>query len=293
MICEGYVMPSTLAEALALLASKRGDARVVGGGSDLVIQLQRRERSGTLWLVDITRIPGLDRVRIEDSHVIVGATTTFAQLDSSTLIRERASVLAEAAAWVGSPQIRNVGTLAGNVVNAQPAADGAIALAALDAQVEITRASGSHWVPLASLYAGPGMSTVDPTAEIVTAFRFQAQGPHDGSAFERLARRRALALPLINVGACVQLDAEGAVFLSVRIAVGPVAPMPFRAARAEAVLKHRLVSQEAIDDAANMAAAECKPRSSLLRAGKEYRQELVRVLTRRALTRASDRARGH
>jgi carbon-monoxide dehydrogenase medium subunit len=287
------VIPLTLAEAFALLASNRGEARVVAGGTDLVIQLQQRDRSGVRCLVDITRIPGLDQIRAEDSHLIVGATVTFAQLESSALIRTGAPVLAEAAGWVGSPQIRSVGTLAGNVVNAQPAADGAIALAALDAQVQITRSSGSQWVPLASLYAGPGVSTVDPTSEIVTAFRFPAHGPREGSAFERLARRKALALPLINVGACVQLDAAGASFRCVRIAAGPVAPIPFRAEHAEAVLKNRPVTDEVIAEAADIAAGECKPRSSLLRAGREYRQELVRVLTRRALFRATQRAKGH
>ena len=292
MICEEYVTPSTLAQAIALLASNRGEARVVAGGTDLIIQLQQRDRKSVRCLVDITRIPSLNQIRAEHSHIIVGATVTFTQLENSDIIRKRAPVLAEAAGWVGSPQIRNVGTLAGNVVNAQPAADGAIALTALDAEAEIACSSGRQWLPVASLYVGPGASKVDPTVELVTAFRFPAHGAREGSAFERLARRKALALPLINIGACVQLDEAGTSFRSVRIAVGPVAPIPFRAVQAEAMLKNRLVSEEAIGEAADMAANECKPRSSLLRAGKEYRQELVRVLTRRALSRATLRAKG-
>ena len=291
MICEDYITVSTVEEALATLASLRGEGRLIAGGTDLVIQLQRGERD-IRCLVDITRIPGLDEITLENSYVVIGATTTFSQIQHSPLIRERAAVLAEAASQVGSAQIRNVGTLAGNVVNAQPAADGSVALLALDAEAEIANLTGRQWVPIASLFISPGISRVDAGAEMITAFRFRAHGPRESSAFERLARRKALALPLINVGVHVLLNADGTHVRHTRIAIGPVALVPFRAEEAEAMLNDQPINPEVIGEAAEMAARESKPRSSLLRASKEYRRELIRVLTRRALLRAIETAKG-
>ena len=291
MICEDYVTASTTEEALAILASLRGQGRLIAGGTDLVIQLQRGERK-VGCLVDITRIPGLDETKLQDSYVVVGATVTHSQIERSPLIRERAPVLAEACYRVGSPQIRNVGTLAGNVVNAQPAADGSIALLALDAEAQIANLTGRQWVPIASLFVSPGVSRVDATTEMITAFRFRAQAPRESSAFERLARRKAVALPLINVGVRVLLDADGSHIRDARIAIGPVARVPFRAQEAEAILKDRPINEETIDEAVETAARESKPRTSLLRASKEYRRELIRVLTQRALLRVIRTARG-
>jgi len=291
MICEDYVIASTVEEALAALASLRGTGRVIAGGTDLMIQLQRRSRDVNC-LVDVTRIPGLDEIRQDESYIVVGAAVTHSQIERSELIRQRASVLAEAASWVGSPQIRNVGTLAGNVVNAQPAADGSIALLALDAEAEIANLTGRQWVAMAGLFVSPGVSRVDATSEMITAFRFRAQGPREASAFERLARRKAVALPLINVGVRLRLDAEGSHIRDARIAIGPVAPVPFRAQEAESTLKGHAITDEVINEAVEAAVHESKPRTSLLRAGKEYRRELIGVLTRRALLRAITTARG-
>lgn len=286
-----YVTASSVEEALAALTSLRGAGRIIAGGTDLVIQLRRGERE-VGCLVDITRIPGLTDIRRQNSHIVVGAAATFTQLEHSALIRNLAPLLGEAASWVGSPQIRNVGTLAGNVVNAQPAADGSIALLTLDAEAQIANLTGRQWVPVASLFVSPRVSRVDASAEMITAFRFLARAPREGSAFERLARRKALALPLINVAARVLLDASGDHVRDARIAIGPVAPVPFRAQEAERVLKGCAISAEAIAVAVEAAVHESKPRSSLLRASKEYRRELIRTLTQRALTRAIEKARG-
>ena len=291
MICEDYVTPSTVEEALATLASLQSQGRLVAGGTDLVLQLQRGKRE-TRCLVDITHIPTLGDIKLRNSQVVVGAAATFSQIERSDLIRQHAPVLAEAAARVGSPQIRNVGTLAGNIVNAQPAADGSIAMLALDAEAEIANLTGRQWVPVATLFVSPGVSRVDATAEMITAFRFRARGPREASAFERLARRRALALPLINVGVSVLLDADATRFRDVRIAIGPVAPTPFRAREAEEALRNQPVTEDTVAEATEIAVRESKPRTSLLRAGKEYRRELIGVLTRRALLKAVRRARG-
>ena len=291
MMCPDYVMPSTVEEALATLASLRGEGRLIAGGTDLVIQWQRGERT-VRTLVDITAIRGLDEIRLDSSYLVVGAAATWTQIERSPLIRQRAAVLAAAAGQVGSPQIRNVGTIAGNVVNAQPAADGSIALLALDAEAEIANLTGRQWVPLAGLFVSPGVSRVDATSEMITSFRFRPQAPRESSAYERRARRRALALPILNVAVRVLLTANGKSFRDARIAIGPVAPVPFRSIKAEEALRNQPINDETIADAIEAAVGESKPRSSLLRASKEYRRELIAVLVRRALLRAIQAAQG-
>jgi len=187
---------------------------------------------------------------------------------------------------VGSLQIRNVATLGGNVVNAMPAADGTIGLLALEAEAEIADGMGRRWVLLPDLFAGPGVSRVDSTKEMLTAFRFKALGEGQGSALERIARRRALALPILICAVVVTLSEEGNAFESARIALGPVAPVPFRASQAEESLRGASVSLEAMARAGEIAMQESHPRSSLLRASKEYREEIIKVLVRRGLERA-------
>jgi len=286
---QEYLFPFSVEEALAALAEREGRARLVAGATDLIIELTEGRRSADC-LVDITRIPELDEIRLEDGMIFLGANVTHRQASESPLIRERAAVLAQACQAVGSLQIRNVGTLGGNVVNAMPAADGTTALLTLEAEAEIADGVGRKWVPLADLFVGPGVSRVDSTREMLTAFRFQALGQRQGAALERIARRRALALPILICGVVVTLSEDGETFESARIALGPVAPVPFRASQAEESLRGAPVSLEAMAGAGEIAMRESHPRSSLLRASREYREEVIKVLVRRGLERAVQRA---
>ena len=154
---QEYLFPSSVEEALAMLAAHEGRARLMAGGTDLVIELTEGRRA-TDCLVDITRIPELGKITLEDGMIVLGANVTHRQASESPLVRERAAVLAEACQAVGSLQIRNVATLGGNVVNAMPAADGSTALLALEAEAEIADGTGRKWVPLGDLFAGPGVS---------------------------------------------------------------------------------------------------------------------------------------
>ncbi|MFQ5812363.1 MAG: FAD binding domain-containing protein [Anaerolineae bacterium] len=282
---QEYLFSSSVEEALAMLAEREGRARLVAGGTDLVIQLTEGQRSADC-LVDITRIPELGKMTLEDGMIVLGANVTHRQVSESALVRERATVLAQACRAVGSLQIRNVGTLGGNVVNAMPAADGTTALLALEAEAEIADGTGRKWVPLPDLFAGPGLSRVDGTREMLTAFRFQALGEGQGSALERIARRRALALPILICAVVVTLSEGGEHFESARIALAPVAPVPFRASQAEESLRGAPISLEAMARAGEIAMQESHPRSSLLRASQEYREEVIKVLVRRGLERA-------
>ncbi len=282
---QEYLFPSSVEEALAMLAEREGRARLVAGGTDLTIELTEGRRAADC-LVDITRIPELGKIALEDGMIVLGANVTHRQASELPLIRERAAVLAQACHAVGSLQIRNVATLGGNVVNAMPAADGTTALLALEAEAEIADGTGRKWVPLADLFAGPGVSRADSTREMLTAFRFRALGKRQGSALERIARRRALALPILICAVVVTLSEDGKAFESARIALGPVSPVPSRASQAEESLRGSPTSLEAMARAGEIAMQESHPRSSLLRASREYREEVIKVLVRRGLERA-------
>jgi len=287
---QSYEIPSTVEEALSILSGSNGQAQIIAGGTDLVVELQE-SRHSVECLVDITRIPGLDRIEQEGDWLLIGANVTFRQIKDSPLLREQVRVLPEAAATVGALQIQTTATLAGNVVSSMPAADGCVALISLDAQAQVTDTAGRKWVPVGELFLAPGKSAVDPTRQIVTAIRIPAPGSRHGSAWERIGRRRALVLPILNCGVSVSLDQDGQRIEWARIGLGPVSPVPFRARETEAFLQNKPASDETFVQAGEIASGEAKPRTSLLRASKEYRVEVLKVLVRQGLERAVEQAR--
>ena len=286
---QSYEMPTSVEEALQILARYDGQAQLIAGGTDLIIELQEGKHA-VECLVDVTRIPGLDQIAEQDGWIIIGPNVTFRQIKDSTFLQEQARVLAEAAATVGALQIQTVATLAGNIASALPAADGSVALLALDAQVQVTSLAGQDWRPVQDLFLGPGKCALDPTRQMITSIRIPAlQGRH-GSAWERIGRRRALVLPILNCGTSVVLDAADPFIASARVSLGPVAPVPFRAHQAEAFLAGKPANEETLEEAAQIAAGEAKPRTSVLRASKEYRTRVLPVLVRQGLARAVDQA---
>ncbi len=282
---EKYLFPASVAEALSMLAEYGGQARVIAGGTDLVPQLKKKERT-VKCLVDVSRIAELKGIHEQGGMIRVGAGVTHQQIAASALLRQRAAVLADGAAAVGSPQIRCMGTVGGNIVNAQPAADTAIPLLALGAEAEIASSDGVRRQPLEELYVRPGVSKIDASAEIMVALRFPALHGKRGSAFARLAKRRSLSLPILNAAAVVCLSGDGTICEDVRLALGPVALTPFRARKAEEALRGQPVGGDVIARAMEIASAEAQPRTNPLRGSAEYRRDMVRVLLRRAVERA-------
>ncbi|MGI9861476.1 FAD binding domain-containing protein [Moorella naiadis] len=272
---QEYFRPETLAEALKMLSSGNGEARVIAGGTDLMLDLKKGSKKAK-YLVDIRGIAGINVIEERGDKIFLGAGVTHTQAATSWLIREKATALAEAAALVGSLQIRNIGTIAGNIINAQPAADTAVALVALEAQAEIALADGSRQVmKVEDLYAGPGKSKIDSTSSIVSGIYIPLR-PNCRSNFQRIARRRSLALPVINVA--VVLGYENSSITSCSFAAGPVGPQPMRLREVENFLIGKTLSDSIIEEAGNMAADITQPRSSVLRGGREYRQHLIKVL---------------
>ena len=280
-----YLQPASVQEALDMLQEHQGDAWIIAGGTDVIVQLRQRKKKASV-LVDITSIPGLNQIGQEDGNIVIGGAVTHAQAAASELIRSKAGLLAQGCSSVGSPQIRNVATLAGNLVNGQPAADASIPLLALDAEVTIASYKGERKVPLSQFFLDLGKTALDPRRELLTRISFAEPGPNSGGAYQRLAKRKALALPMLVCAVRLQVDPAEKVFSQAAIAVGPVAPTPFRERDIEKRLIGEPVSRETIENAVCDLSDACSPRDSLLRGSCDYRQEMVKVLVRRAIIQA-------
>ena len=288
MSVREYLLPNSLEECLGCLTDYRGEACLIGGGTDLMPKLESG-RIAPRALVDTSQIEGLGRISHDQGLIKIGGTVTHAAISQNQELRAMLPALAAACGSVGSPQIRNVATLAGNVVNAQPAADGAIALVALGAEAEIAAPGKTRRQPVEELYAGVGASTVDVSQEIITGFILPAPRPGQASAFGRIAPRNALCLPTANVA--VYISSKGGKIDSARIAMGPVAEKPFRPLEAEESLKGAdLDDQEAFVKAADLAARASGPRSSCFRGCSDYRKQLINVLCGRVVAEAAQKA---
>jgi len=280
---ERYQVMASIKETLYQLEEKAGRARVVAGGTDLLVEIQESVAQGEpLTLLDISQIEEIRGITESKGHLFIGAATTISEIANSPLIRTKARALAQGARSLGSPQIRNVATIGGNVVNAQPAADTSIPLIALGAEAKIVSSEGESYVPVEDLFRGAGVSAIDPSREILAQFRVPiSEAPARASAMERLARRKAFTLPTLSVAVWVEMDDEEHHFRQVRIVAAPVGPIPWRAKRAEQALKNAAITRANVSRAAAIAREDAHPRESL-RGGADYRKDMVEILTRRA-----------
>ena len=286
---KDYHLPVSVDEAVGLLARYDGKARVVAGGTDLILDLQQGNEHSVEALIDVTRIVGLNEIREEAGFILIGAGVTHTQIVASELLHRKATALVEASYVVGGPQVRNVATIGGNVAHALPAADGTTALNALDAEVEVASFSGRRWIPFTALFLGPGKSAIDSTREVLTALRCKATGLHEGSAASRIMRPQGVALPIMNFSTWVRVS--DSIIDGVALAVAPVAPTPFRCKQTEAFLTGKPATAESIEAAVEVLLSECRPRTSPHRATAEYRKEVLPVLLRRTLSKAIERAK--
>jgi xanthine dehydrogenase iron-sulfur cluster and FAD-binding subunit A len=281
---ETYYTPTSVDEALRLLDEHSPEVCIVAGGTDLLVDLQRGTREVCV-VVDPTRVGGLDRVRLDDEGLIhVGPAVTHNLAVESPLLRERAFPLALACWRVGTPQLRNRGTIAGNLVNASPAGDTIAALWALDARLTLSSVHGERTLPFDEFFQGVRQTALAPE-EMVTDIAFPALGPDQRGTFIKLALRRAHAIALVN--AAVVLTFDGDTVAEARVALGSVAPTVIRARDAESALVGRPLSDASIAGAADLA-VETTACITDVRAGCDYREEAVRVLVRRALTALQD-----
>lgn len=279
-----YETPATLPEALRLLAQYGARARPVAGGTDLMMELDRNQRPGVDVLIDLTRIAGLDEIaQTADGALQIGPLVTHNQVVASPLVRAHALPLAQACWEVGSPQVRNRGTLAGNLVTASPANDAITPLWALDAQLTLASAAGERSVPLRRFYTGV-RRTVLQTGELLTRITI----PHrpGRGIFVKLGNRRAQAISVVHIAVWLQFDEAGRV-AAADLALGSVAPTIISASAAEARLIGRTLDAATIAEAARLAAQAPTPIDDV-RADAAYRRETLAVMVRRALTALAD-----
>ncbi len=273
-----------------LLRSASAGTRPFAGGTDVLVAAAH-EGSELPPLVWTGSVPGLAVVEQRGAVLQVGAAATLGRVVASDAMRTGAPALAEAAAMVGSVQIRNVATVVGNLCNASPAADTVPPLVVHDATVEIRHATaGARSMPVESLPRGPGQTALAP-GEVVTAISIGSLGPREGSAYRRFTVRKSMDLAFVGVAALIALDEDGRRIRAAKIALGAVAPTVVVAAEAAAALAGATPDEEVLRTAGRAAAAACRPITDL-RASAEYRLRLVEVMTGDVVLEAWRRARG-
>lgn len=280
-----YINATSIEEVTRVLAEKRERARVVAGGTDLVLELERGARKGINTLIDVTRIPKLNQITLDEDDVIhLGALVTHNDCAASKLIRTRAYPLARAAWEVGAPQIRNRGTIAGNLITGSPANDTISPLMALGAKVTLVSARKTRVVPLKKFYTGVRKTVMEPD-EMLVDISFPAMTTTQRGTFIKLALRRAQAISLVN--AAIILDLKGQTVKSASITLGAVTPIITHAPKAEKFLVGKKLNDKNIAEAALLAVKSAKPIDDV-RGSASYRSEMVRVITQRGLTAIRD-----
>jgi carbon-monoxide dehydrogenase medium subunit len=276
-----YVRPDTLDEALALLRQHGTRARLLAGGTDLIVRLRRRHVQPAI-VIDVKRAARLRNDVVEiDSRLRVGANAVITDIVSDPRIQHHFPALVEAASVVGSIQIRNRATLTGNICNASPAADTAPALLVYGAIVNAISASGERSIPLADFFTGPGRTVLEP-AEMVASIDLPLPAVPTGAAFGRVTRRFGVDLAVINM--CCAVTAAG----DTRMAFGAVGPRPFVVFDETRTLAARAAADAVRDDALQRLIAHAAPVSDV-RGSREYRLAMLAAVGRRTIDAAIDR----
>ena len=278
-----YLAPKTIEEALSMLSQHKGKAKVIAGGTDLVPKMKRREIKPAEYIIDLKGIPDLDYIKYDEGRGLrFGALTTIHAIETSPIIQEKFDVLAQAAYSMASTQVRNRGTVAGNICNAVPSADTAPALLTLEASLKLVSQKGEKMVNIEDFFTGPS-ETILTDEELLQEIQVPNLPPHSKGIYLKLAPRRAMDLAIVGVGVVVTL--EDGLCKDIRIALGAVAPTPIRARRAEETIKGQRFNDEVIEKTAQITAEECRPINDH-RASAEYRREMVKVLVKRAINQA-------
>jgi carbon-monoxide dehydrogenase medium subunit len=282
-----YHAPTSVGEATGLLARLGEDAKVLSGGQSLIPLLKLRLASPR-YLVDINRIPGLAYVKEAEGTLRIGALAREVDLDESAVVRERYPLLADATQSIADPLVRNLATVAGNLAHGDPANDHPAVMLALGAEVTATGPSGERRIPIGEFFTGP-FETALRRDELLTEIRVPAPAPRSGGSYMKLERKVG-DFATAAVAAQVTLAADGTC-AAVGIALTNVGLTPIKANKAEAAIRGKRPDESAIKEAAQFAADAAQPEADL-RGSVEYKKDMVRVLTARALRKAIERAGG-
>jgi len=304
-----YLKPKTLEEAISLLNQYGEKAALIAGGTDVIVRVKQKTISPEV-LISLQGIPGLDEMQY-DGSLRIGPMVTHRTIEKSQLIRKEFSALTDAADVLGSVQIRNVATVAGNLCTAAPSADAAPPLLVLGAQLKLKDVKSERTIPIDQFFTGPGQTVLEQ-GEILTEILIPKPPPNTGSAYWKHQRRQALDLPILGVAVLLSLnkatvtcsdilctstpistvlhslEEDDLVCKEVRIALGVAAPMPMRAIKAENLLRGKEMSDELLEEVAVMASKEAQPRDSI-RGEAWYRREMIKILVKRMVMRCIER----
>ena len=279
-----YFAPSTLEEATRLLEQHGPDAKLLAGGHSL-IPLMKLRLAAPRVLVDLNGVPGLAGIEERDGHLRIGAMTRHAQLEASELISDRYPLIADAAAVIADPLVRNRGTIGGSLAHADPAGDLASVMTALRAELVVVGPGGERTVPIDDFLVGLFTTALEPN-EVLTEIRAPSPNGGSGGAYEKLERKVG---DFATVASAVQLTVRDGTCEEVGIALTSVGPTNLRARQAEDSLRGGSLDEQSLRAAADLAAQEAQPAADL-RGSEAYKRDMVRVLTVRALRRALERA---
>jgi len=282
-----YQKVYSLQEALDAASASKGASAFLAGGTDLLVQI-KEGRKQPRCVIDVKGVHEMAGLILSGDELSIGALTCIRTLETSPSVSEKAPLLAQAAAKLGSIQIRHRATIGGNLCNASPSADTASALLALDAQVEIYGKTGARVIDLDKFFLGPG-ATVLGDGEILTRLKIPLTRKRRGSVYYKLSTRKAMDLAFVGVAVLLELDG-GDRISKARIALAAVDPTPIRVPSVEKQLEGRMLSFDAARESAELAARSCKPISDL-RASAEYRREMVRELCQQGLLAAYRQAK--
>jgi len=282
-----FVKAKDAGHAVALLAKHGREAKILAGGTDLLVELKSAAHAPAA-VIDISRVAELKGIAVTDEGLRLGALVTHSEIIGSALIREVFPGLADAARSIGAVQTRNLATLGGNLMSCVPSMDSGPMLLALDARVTVESPGGRRRIPLNELFVGPRKTSLGPD-ELLVEIVIPKRHLGKPAAFQKFGLRKGQALALVNAAASFWIDRDKNSFREIRIALGAVAPTVIRAAKAEAYLEGRPITLEAMIEAGRIAATEAKPISDF-RASAGYRHDLTAVLARRALESAYARA---
>jgi carbon-monoxide dehydrogenase medium subunit len=284
-----YHAPASIQEALECLCQCAGKAKVLAGGTDLLISMKKREQVPE-HLINLKGIKGLNAIRYDEKQgLAIGGLATVGDIERSQIVKEKFTALWDAVNVMAAPQVRNLGTIGGNLCSAVPSADTAPPLITLGASVRLFGTNGERSVPVEFFFKGPGESVLKAD-EILVEVLVPNPPENSGGAYFKLMRRNAMDLALVGAAVFLRINKDKKVCQEARIALGAVAPTPMRAPKAEQVLLGRAVNEETAKEAGNTARLEAKPISDI-RASEAYRRDMVGVLTKRAIMAALDRTR--
>ena len=282
---KNYYLAQSISEALTRLNE---GARVIAGGTDLLLEIQQGVQPPPESLVDVCNIPELNSLEIRGKDLFIGAGVPLNHIVASQLVQENSQALVEACNLIGGPQVRNTATLGGNIAHALPAADGTIALLALDAQAESVSSGGSRLTALEELFLGPRHSRIEENQELLVGFYLPLRKNSQASAFKRVMRPQGVALPVLNMA--VWLERKKDRIADAHLALGPSGPTPLRARMAENVLRGEKISQTLIEKVHEVMLEEVHLRTSPYRASADYRTHLAKILLQDVVEIAWERA---